>query len=382
MTRLIRPLIEGELWWSAMSRHAAMVLPLGPVKRHLALAGNRRSLGSPLFPRQLQLLSVNLNLEITGEQLVQDHSLLPYYSPFLAPRKVARATRCMLANGNVEFFVGVTPMEDYPAWLRACPRCKADDIETYGTALWHRAHQPPGVVVCTRHGCELEETTASARAISQIAPLQTAEEAGVQRCYGVPHPCRGDAHWLAGQARRLMEQRIAAPDRQRLTGLYRHHLGVRGYITPMGRLQQTALLRDFGSRFDGLFECVSCNRPSAESRDSWLARLLSDYSYDQSPLHHLLVMRFLDLDPLSALEAAANAQPFSRPSHQARPSMRRSRRITPDLAARKREEWTALARQQPGTPLRQRNDTLYCWLWRNDRAWLQENFGRRRAHEG
>lgn len=378
MPTLIRPLIEGELWWSALSRHAATVLPSGPVMRHLALAGNKRSLGSPLFPRQLQMLSVRLGLEITPQEVIREHSLLPYYSPFLDPRKVTRAIGCMMTNGNVEFMLGVAPMRDYPVWLKTCPRCMENDLEIYGMAPWHRAHQAPGVVVCAEHGCSLVEAKCPARALSQIAPLKTAEETEVRCCLPVPNRCYTDALWLAEQAQRLMEGPTVPVARARLTGLYRHRLAERGYITNKGRLQQTALLRGFSARFGLLFDFITCDRPNAAFRDNWLARLFSDSAYDQSPLRHLLAMRFLELDALAALKAAEDTEPFVRSIPHARPAFKRSRRITPVLVARKREKWLALGRAHPDRPLRQRSDALYCWLWRNDRAWLRNDSTRRR----
>lgn len=44
-----------------------------------------------------------------------------------------------------------------PNVWRLCHACRAQDIETYGHAYWHRTHQLPGVAICLTHGALLHE---------------------------------------------------------------------------------------------------------------------------------------------------------------------------------------------------------------------------------
>ncbi len=43
--------------------------------------------------------------------------------------------------------------------IRRCPVCWEEDTREYGTPYYHRMHNIPGVTVCAKHGCALEEYT-------------------------------------------------------------------------------------------------------------------------------------------------------------------------------------------------------------------------------
>jgi hypothetical protein len=97
----------------------------------------------------------------SAEILLQNHTLLPLYLPFL-PK--ARAEKCKLAalgdgGKSLPFLTGTMASKiEQPANLRLCPICANEDKNAFGEPYWHRSHQVAGVATCYRHRIRLVET--------------------------------------------------------------------------------------------------------------------------------------------------------------------------------------------------------------------------------
>lgn len=378
MTPLWCPILPGELFWSALARQVALFGINAPVTQHLQLVGNKRSLGSPLFPRQIDLLAKRLQLPQTPHEIIERHTMLPLYASFLRPTKVQRAAENMRGNGHAEFSLGLAPMEDYPSFLKVCPECIEEDLARHGWELWRIAHQAPGSLLCNEHGCALEVTTASARVGTQIAHFVTAGEASRPTAPRLPSACVADARWLAEAIVTLLQTWQTAPEPERLTALYRQTLLERDLLTKFDRLRLTELVEQFSRRFSQLLPLVGCRSPDPAARDNWLARLVRYPNCEQSPLKHLLLLRFLGMEVATAFTEAAHMHPLQRTSSKPIRGMRFSTRITRRKVADKCKQWLALRASHQSGSLRERNDALYCWLWRNARPWLRIHA--RRSH--
>lgn len=374
MTPLLHPPLIGELWWSVLARQAEHAGPPAsePVIRHLLLAGNRRSLGSPLFPRQIEGVRRNLSVAIPADDVIKRHTLLPYYAPFLDSKSIQLARSCMIGNGHAEFALGVAQMEDYPVTLSLCPKCVAEQIEETGFAGWLCCHQPPGTLICSRHHSQnLIRTNVSARVRSQIAQFAPVASAHRVRRAHFHLSCSTDLEWLADVAASLLAASPPCPGPARLAALYRRGLLAHNLIDEFGRLRWTDLHAEFCRRFKQLFEAVGCEAPDVEERDNWIARLVRRPVFGQSPLKHLLMFRFLGHEVLPALQEAAALPPFAPAPAKPELPMRRSTRITEGKVTQCRRRWLKLCRRAGRGSIRVRHDALYCWLWRNDRAWLR-----------
>jgi hypothetical protein len=114
------------------------------------------------LPSRLEFLADQLPLgHPSAEILLQNHTLLPLYLPFL-PK--ARAEKCKLAalgdgGKSLPFLTGTMASKiEQPANLRLCPICANEDKNAFGEPYWHRSHQVAGVATCYRHRIRLVET--------------------------------------------------------------------------------------------------------------------------------------------------------------------------------------------------------------------------------
>lgn len=372
MNKLVRPPLPDELWSSTLARHSKLVGISGLVVTHTSLVGSRLSIGTALLPTQVKRVAATLNAGLSAEEIIARHTLLPYYEPFLG-RNGAAARAQMLERGNVAFALGIAAMDGYPKWLKACPHCMNDDREAHGHAYWHRSHQPPGVLLCHRHKTPLCTTDAPANAATQISYFMLPDTCTMGAPFEIPADERDDLLWVAEQSHVLLDEPLPAALPLAITAIYRSHLLRTGHINSFDRLQQSNLISAFGKRLKGLLDMVECTVPNPIKRDNWLARMLGRSRNASPPLNHLLLLRFLGLTPREVIVPAVNGVEYRPKPPKARSPRWRSYRVTDEKALLKRQEWIDLMMSNPSGPLREKNDALYCWLWRNDRGWLRNH---------
>ncbi|MEP0885407.1 TniQ family protein [Trichocoleus sp. ST-U3] len=120
------------------------------------LFGNKRIVARVELPGHLNDLVTGLppGGYYTVDRLIDNHTLLPFYSPFFPQelisliRKEMRGSNQQLSYGHLGLLAGHIQMFTY---LRFCPLCVQEDKKQFGECYWHRLHQVPGVEVCPIH---------------------------------------------------------------------------------------------------------------------------------------------------------------------------------------------------------------------------------------
>ena len=109
---------------------------------------------------------------LTADRLMENHTLLPFYSYFLPPDRVKRIREEMrYSNGSrINRLAGIYVYSvRTPEFFRFCPACVKEDRSRFDCTYWHRVHQLPGVDVCPDHAIFLENTKARATKLSGMA---------------------------------------------------------------------------------------------------------------------------------------------------------------------------------------------------------------------
>ena len=90
----------------------------------------------------------------TPEDIIKNHTLLPYFSSAVSSQQMGNARSKMLhsCNTGVHGQLGsLTSLIKNFQYLRYCPVCLEEDKKHMGEPYWHRCHQLPGVLVCPFH---------------------------------------------------------------------------------------------------------------------------------------------------------------------------------------------------------------------------------------
>lgn len=91
------------------------------------------------------------------EELIEKHTMLPYYVRFLNKERRHRAYVSLvnMEDGFRNLLCMPKSKVGVRRYLRYCPICAEADRNSYGETYWHRLHQMPGINVCASHHCRL-----------------------------------------------------------------------------------------------------------------------------------------------------------------------------------------------------------------------------------
>lgn len=95
--------------------------------------------------------------KMTMSELVERHTMFPYYARFLPYGRRNRAFEAMCnMSGDYNNLLAIPKRKNGGhRYLRYCPLCAEEDRQLYGEAYWHRDHQLTGVSVCPKHSSKL-----------------------------------------------------------------------------------------------------------------------------------------------------------------------------------------------------------------------------------
>lgn len=128
------------------------------------LFGSRNIVPSPLLQGHLQALlsQVGHIWSISQNELIQRHSILPLFQSFVEPSRVNDVQNRMINSdkSHVMTSVGINASSiKWPRYYRYCPECLAEDQVNLAYSYWRRLHQLPGVMVCPKHLCYLQNSS-------------------------------------------------------------------------------------------------------------------------------------------------------------------------------------------------------------------------------
>ncbi|MEH2365767.1 TnsD family Tn7-like transposition protein [Nostoc sp.] len=100
------------------------------------------------------------NLPLRSHQtvgnLLQNHTLYPFYANFLIPQQawLLKDSMSKKLSGSILELAKVAngSSGESKKFLKFCPECLEQDTHQYGEPYWHRTHQVPGILVCPTHG--------------------------------------------------------------------------------------------------------------------------------------------------------------------------------------------------------------------------------------
>lgn len=243
----------------------------------------------------------------TAGGLIDEHTTLPFYEPFL-PAGRAIAVRAAMRGGgrgsSVHLMLGLMAGRvPAPRWLRFCPACERENIRDHGEPSWQRLHQIAGVEVCPVHEMFLNEDRRarrlSPRTRHNFLVRAAAEDDSEDRPIQPLNPLHGLLLRLARGAAWLLDgPRDFHPGPAMLREGYVELLAERGLASHSGRLRVEVLTQEFLAHHSHApLAHLASGLPARGG--GWLVALLRSREKVQNPIRHLLLMDFLGHDPKS-----------------------------------------------------------------------------------
>ena len=137
-------------YWQKSGRPSFRVLSEELFSRRIAL--------NTYMPQGIGIFTQKLPLEtgLTPDFFIKNMTAFPYFAPFLSSTKTAAYLEYLNRPHPSEksdfFALGIGKLrQPKNLHLRFCDGCREDDINRFGEAYWHRAHQMAGVLMCHKH---------------------------------------------------------------------------------------------------------------------------------------------------------------------------------------------------------------------------------------
>ncbi|HEV2800384.1 MAG TPA: TnsD family transposase [Pyrinomonadaceae bacterium] len=292
-----------ELLYSLCARYSTRVSYSSAKSVIQELFGTTSGAATIDLPNNLCHLSAALpaGSSLTTERLINRHTILPFFSPFLPCERVMQLEGDMRSGRGQAGYMRSGIMASRiptPTHLRFCPVCTQEDEKRIKETYWRRTHQVSGVEVCPAHEVFLEESDISRCASRQNIQFITADDAAQaltlrrldlsDRAHQVLLQIACDVAWL-------LKHPILGSDLHALHNRYLKLLINRGFATYTGSIHVNALLDEFTRHYSsGLLKLLHCEfTGSVHTKTNWLLRLARPPKHAQHPLYHLLLMQFL-----------------------------------------------------------------------------------------
>jgi hypothetical protein len=255
---------------------------------------------------------------ITPDQLINDHTLLPFYAPFLPSERVKQLRQNMIersSGGTIHGRLGILTSNIEVEYLRFCPMCAEEDIKLYGESYWHRAHQLPGIFVCPHHSLFLENSSVKCSYHGRGEALLTAKnkiQKTIPRFLEIDNKEHIAYLYLARQGYWLLQQNAfenCGPEffRKRfLQILVRRNLATFNGLTFIKEIHEL-----FAHFYNS--ELLALLSSSLENKHTWLRRLLQSSEHFQHPIRNLLFLHFLGFSLEDFLNLPEAIYPFGMP---------------------------------------------------------------------
>ncbi len=248
-----------------------------------------------------RLISVlPLGHHYTVDRLIDENTLLPFFSPFLEPERITLLRENMqgdtgkLAQMHLGF---INSSIRLPEWFRFCPLCAEEDKKQLGECYWHRLHQLPGVEVCPVHKVFLansEVRTRSQRLRYELISAENAVEVARSNPLDLSNSCHEALLKIAHDAIWLLTKPNLISEFSFVKGRYLYLLKRRGFANYTGIVRVSELLKAFRNYYPADFlKLLNCEIDERK-KNNWLFALVRpSVKWVQPPLYHLLLIQFL-----------------------------------------------------------------------------------------
>jgi hypothetical protein len=311
-----------ELLYSACARYKKHVNLKAQKTSVEILFGNRNLTATIDLPSNIKMLLEQIPSEvIASETLIKNHTLFPFFKPFLPLERVGKVYDLMLNNPDKQNIQGTIGLMSYgissPRKLRFCEECVKEDRYLFGELYWHRNHQLPGVFYCDKHKKILLETTINYTSRGRKHYFVTLEEVIEGKLY---HNFSNTFNEKSSEfllnvsimACDLLKQDITPIGFDNIRKNYIDLLSKEGYITPNYNVRFRDLINRFRNYFG--YELLSKLESKIQKEtDTWLHKLLRKPRVTCHPIRHILLLLFLKTDIMLFEKSRSNAiHPFGK----------------------------------------------------------------------
>ncbi len=304
-----------EMLYSVCARYSDRMQYIYPDAVSIDLFGHRM-VAKPNLPNRLKILVTNLpaSQHYTVTNLIDKHTLLPFYEPFLFADRSIIIRKWMEddTTDTISAFLGLNHWFLPPSCTRFCPQCIQEDRKQLGECYWHRVHQIPCVKVCPYHNIYVQDSISHIthevnryKFISAESSINDTE----QGLFEIVNNTNDEYSRIANDALWLL-QNHPTENLALLQKRYVIKLAELGLASYTGRVYTTKVQNHFQNYYDNkTLRELQCEL-SKKIYSNWLARLPHNQETSSDPVRHLLFMHFLGHNVETFMKLPIDLKPF------------------------------------------------------------------------
>ncbi|WML36201.1 TnsD family transposase [Clostridium sp. OS1-26] len=261
------------------------------------LFGSRSIIPSLEIGSNLGRLAENLGEKYTSEYIMKNHTVFPFYSPFLPndrKKEIIKEIKYKDGKGLYTKLGVIAGSICRKNGIYYCPDCANNEIEDYGEVYIHREHQLQGVYVCPHHGMKLKKYRVDRSNSSRIEFIRLNEKLLDLRNIRLINKTYEDKLLkISKDAYYLLQADLDNVSKEKILEKYKNLLYKRGLTTSSMRVKQIELHEEFIAFYGKEFLKIMESSIDNDDEYNWLRVITRDLSRTVHPIRHLLLINFL-----------------------------------------------------------------------------------------
>lgn len=357
-------LYKDELLYSAVSRYRRMcgLANKEAISRDFIYKQNK--IFQALFPLRLNKISETLpaGSKITGEKLLYEHTMYPFYTKLLSKEIQIEIKDYMLNRDDVNIFLklGTGNLVKQNQYLKGCKFCKNEDVDKFGESYWRREHQFSGIFFCSKHKVQLQESEVICSSINREYTCFDDVELKNQNL--IDNKYLNCNLQYINLVKELIEENEIHLKLDNIKEFYKDKLYQKGLTTKSGRIYIKKLAYEFKEFYSE--EYLNFMNSNIESYDNnWIMNFFSENN-NKPIVRHLLLLQFLNCSIKDILEYK-ESRSYEYEYKVYMPKL--------DLEERKKE-WLKIVKENPNNSRNELiniNPKVYSYVYKYDKEWYE-----------
>lgn len=240
--------------------------------------------------------------QISAEKIISDHTLFDFHTAYADSEYRQQVADDMLASAAPDRRIAVRRKTVIAGarYLRFCPACQNDMIETFGEAYWRRDHQLAHVVVCPTHRIALSDSQIDAQRRSSLYYRADDTSCPADAPPVIEDPTKEEIDILSRIAARsweLSRGRTKGRVDENIRASYLDMLWRKGFFRAQKQVNKESLgisLKNHLATLKRFWPEVSSE---ADDAPAWALSLLKKLGFNTPTVYHILFQDFLEQQP-------------------------------------------------------------------------------------
>ena len=325
------------------------------------------------LPVHIKDLVANLPVttKITEKYIIQNHTMYPYLTSFLDSHRAEEVFREMESGTKRNPLVTVganSSSVKFGKYLKYCPKCYKEHVETMAESYWTRLNQLPGVYYCLKHKMELVNSNVPTN--DNLNYYICADEIDVTNNQAsknnniLSQYYEVNATYVKSSEYLLSNDVLRKPN-SFIMDFYVDKLRESKLASRSGVIYMYDFLKQFKDYYSEYYLELMQSNYEIDDENNWLRLFIRKDNKSKSVLRHLMLLQFLNVD-VSEL--------FKQTTIEGKKTIIYINTPRLDIAERK-EQWLRIIEENPTATRRELKDIgkgIYTYIYKYEKEWYHK----------